>query len=54
MKETINKLAMLPGDYWVSSFGLKVENTSPDMVIEVVLPTDAVIYPLKVAHQSTE
>lgn len=41
-----NKLTMMPSDYWVSVSGLKVENTSKDMVIEVELPDSVTTYPV--------
>ncbi len=49
-----NKLTMQPGDYWVSSFGLKVENISPDMVIEVAMPIRAKKYPLQIVQKHTK
>lgn len=39
------KLTLAPGDYIVKAGGLKIENTSNNMVIEVELPESYTIRP---------
>lgn len=50
MKEE-NKLTLRPGDYLVTAGGLKIENTTPDMMIEVVMPESITVYPLEITEK---
>lgn len=40
-----NTLTLHPKDYLVTAGGLKIENTTDDMVMEVELPEKITVYP---------
>lgn len=44
------KLSLAPNDYIVFSGGLKIENISPDMLIEVELPRNYKVSPMKITQ----